>query len=280
MICRKCFFHFTCVESSGSGQLRAASKTQTNLRQYTSGLPLTKARYDFITSELVQMCAQDCRPLSVVEGTGFIEFCAALNSSYKVPVHTTMKTHLELEYQKKKAELISQLKGQDVAFTTDMSSSHGKHGYITVTYHYINDEWMMRSGVLGTRHMPEIHTGLNIATRIDKIRKEFQISSENVVGISRDNAANIDVTVTSLGYADTRCFGHTLQLAIRNGVSHPEIQSCIHAGRNVVTHFSHSTKATGELRNQTTSVKALQQEVSTRWNSTYIMLNSLIPNRA
>ena len=38
---------------------------------------------------------------------------------------------------------------------------------------------------------------------------------ERIVGISRDNAANMDVAVASLGFPDTNCFGHTLQLAIK-----------------------------------------------------------------
>ena len=58
------------------------------------------------------------------------------------------------------------MKDQDIALTTDIWSSFGKQGNLTVTYHYINDDWEMRSGVLATRHMPEQHTGLNIATRI------------------------------------------------------------------------------------------------------------------
>ena len=66
------------------------------------------------------MCAQDCRPISIVEGRGFKDFCNALNPAYKVPVHATVKAHLKLEYGKKKDELISQLKEQDIAFTTDL----------------------------------------------------------------------------------------------------------------------------------------------------------------
>ena len=49
---------------------------------------------------------------------------------------------------------------------------------LLLTYHYINDDWMMRSGVLATRHMPEMHTGLNIGTRIDEVRKEFELDRE------------------------------------------------------------------------------------------------------
>ena len=57
-------------ETSGSGQLRASSFIQPTFKQFVgqSGMPLTKARKDFITGKLVQMCAQDCRPMSIVEG--------------------------------------------------------------------------------------------------------------------------------------------------------------------------------------------------------------------
>ena len=91
---------------------------------------------------------------------------------------------------------------------------------------------MMRSGVLATKHMPETHTGLHIAQRIDQIRNEFGIAKENVAGITRDNAANMDVAMAELGFPDTSCFGHTLQLAINAALNHPEIQACITACRN------------------------------------------------
>lgn len=48
--------------------------------------------------------------------------------------------------------------------------------------------------------------------------------------------------------------------------------------KDVVSHFNHSPKATGELRGN--NVTALIQDVATRWNSTYYMMESLIPNRA
>ncbi len=242
-------------------------------------MPMMKSRQDFITSKLVQMCAQDCRPLSIAEGKGFKEFCTALNPNFKIPVHATIKTHLKLDYERKKAQLIENLKGKDVAFTTDLWSSLGKQGFITLTYHFISDDWIMKSGVLATRHMPEKHSGLNIATRIDEIREEFGIKPEQVAGISSDNASNMDVAVDALGYSDTTCFGHTLQLAINSALAHSDIEECLSAARNLVSHFNHLPKATGELRRVTGNCKALQQDVPTRWNSTFHMISSLIPNR-
>ena len=140
---------------------------------------------------------------------------------------------------------------------------------------------MMRSGDLATKHMPESHTGLHIAQRVNQIREEFGIAKENVAGITRDNAANMDVAMAELGFPDTSCFGHTIQLAINAALDDPEIQACISACRNVVTHFNLSIKSTEELQKQTVGKPvALQQDVATCWNSTYYMMKSLLPNRA
>ena len=56
--------------------------------------------------------------------------------------------------------------------------------------------------------------------------------------------------MAELGFPDTSCSGHTLQLAINAALNYPEIQACITACRNVVTHFNLSTKSTEELRKQ------------------------------
>ena len=84
----------------------------------------------------------------------------------------------------------------------------------------------------------------------------------------------MDVAMAELRIPDTSCFGHTLQLAINATLNHPEIQACITSCRNVVTHFNLSTKLTEELRKQAVGKPtALQQDVPTRWNSTYYILS-------
>ena len=39
--------------------------------------------------------------MSIVEGAGFKEFCAALNPQYKVPVKATVKSHLHVKYDER-----------------------------------------------------------------------------------------------------------------------------------------------------------------------------------
>ena len=61
-------------------------------------------------------------------------------------------------------------------------------------------------------------------------------------------------------------------------MEHKNIENCISACKDDVSYSNYSTKATGELKRK--NRKTLQQYVTTRWSSTYYMLNSLIENRA
>jgi len=53
----------------------------------------------------------------------------------------------------------------------------------------------MVSQVLQTREMLERHTGVNIASRLKTIVKEWNMPDDHNVAIVRDNAANMSVAV-------------------------------------------------------------------------------------
>ena len=142
----------------------------------------------------------------------------------------------------------------------------------------------MRRGVLTTHHMPESHTGENIAKRILETKAELLI--KEVSGISHDNAANMKLATRQLDVPSTLCFGHTLQLAIQEGLSHPSTIECLKSCKALVMHFNQSPLATTalktrqwELKRDGTDFPTLQQDVPTRWNSTYFMIQSLLKNK-
>jgi len=88
----------------------------------------------------------------------------------------------------------------------------------TVTVHYI-DSWRMVSQVLQICEMPERHTGINIASRLQTVVKEWPIPDDHIVLIVHGNAA---VAVEEVGWDDVSCFGHTLQqsIIINSGLSY------------------------------------------------------------
>ena len=51
----------------------------------------------------------------------------------------------------------------NLALTSDIWTSRATQAYVTVTAHYISEDWKIQSYVLCTCEKPEMHTGVNIA---------------------------------------------------------------------------------------------------------------------
>jgi len=88
---------------------------------------------------------------------------------YAVPSRTTITSRIGLLYEAEKAALMTELKTcKSATITTDTWTSTSTDSYLTVTTHFVNDDWAMRSCVLMTRGMPERHTGANLADRLNE----------------------------------------------------------------------------------------------------------------
>ena len=182
-----------------------------------------------------------------------------------------------------KEQLCKELESQYLALTTDLWTSNATEAYLTVTAHYIDDNWRMVSRVLQTHEMPERHTGINIASRLQTVAKEWNIPDDHIVAIVHDNAANMTVAVEELGWDDVSCFGHTLQLAINSGLSDSVLTRLAAATRKLVGRFKHSSNAMAALKQKQKQTDVpehyLIQDVTTRWNSTYQMFERLEEQR-
>jgi hypothetical protein len=53
--------------------------------------------------------------------------------------------------------------GKRVGTTTDLWTSSAKRGYMVITLHYIDDEWEMRSVIIGFKRVMYPHTGEGLA---------------------------------------------------------------------------------------------------------------------
>lgn len=100
-----------------------------------------------------------------------------------------------------------------------------------------------------------------------------------ITAVVTDNAANIVKAIKDLGLKHVPCFAHTLSLAVKAAI-HSDIQfsAVIEKCRKIVTYFHSSSNATLKL-NMLCGGKAktkLVQDCPTRWNSTYLMIKSLL----
>ena len=266
-------------EGSGGARMIGATADMRNFVK-TGGPKMSQQRYALINQKLAEMCAIDYRPISIVNGKGFKSLIATLEPSYVVPSHTTIRNYVHRSYVEAKDTMLKVIESQNcIALTTDMWTSHATQGYITLTSHYINDNWQLRSQILATRNVSDRHTGENIAQAIKGITEEFNI--KEVSCITHENAANMDLAMCIYGSPHIGCAGHTLQLSIQDGLKVPEITKSIARCRNIVSFFHRSVLASEAL------VKAQKdgepgkgltfiQDVATRWNSTYLMLERLV----
>ena len=243
---------------------------------------MSTQRYEECNKALAVMCAVDLRPTSIAEGAGFRHYSRALNSEYMVPTQKTVTKYLTLLYKETNDVLMAELMGKDVALTTDMWTSVGQKGYITVTAHHLTPEWEMKSNVLATKHTTDRHTGVNVANHLTEISSDYKIS---VTSITTDNASNMQSACTAGSFNRVSCFAHTLQLCVNDGIQQANVSRALAAGKRLVSHFSHSVVATQALIEQQRRINPdkkpvkLMQDVATRWNSSFIMTKRLLELR-
>ena len=83
-----------------------------------------------------------------------------------------------------------------------------------------------------------------------------------------------------LQWSRVPCFSHTLQLAVEVVLKLPEVSRALARCRQLVGHFNRSTKFNYLLKQKQTDLHpkqlALNQDVSTRWNSSYYMVERIL----
>uniref|UniRef100_A0A3B4T2Q5 HAT C-terminal dimerisation domain-containing protein n=1 Tax=Seriola dumerili TaxID=41447 RepID=A0A3B4T2Q5_SERDU len=123
----------------------------------------------------------------------------------------------------------------------------------------------------------EDHTGQNIAHGLKEVMAAWGLQEDKLICITMDNASNMK---KKHGWASVRCTGHTLQLIVNSALKDPSISRAVGAARSLVEHFRGSKLANTKLKlkqqQMNTAQHKLIQDVSTRWNSTYYMVERLL----
>ncbi|KAF0742811.1 zinc finger BED domain-containing protein 4-like, partial [Aphis craccivora] len=206
------------------------------------------------TSVSNYLFVKDFQPFKVVEDLGFKEFVKALNPSYELPNRNTIsKVHILAMYEKclgEMKELVSTI--ESACLTTDCWTSRNNESFMAITVHFINSEFVIL-----------LSWNLN-----DKIT--FAVS---------DNARNIKNALNLLSLKHMGCFAHTLNLIVQSVLVLED--GLIDRVKSIVSHFRKSTVAnnvfkTYQINNGIKEPKKLIQDIQTRWNSTYYMINRFV----
>lgn len=123
-----------------------------------------------------------------------------------------------------------------------------------------------------------------ISDLIKEMLDGWKIPISKVHVILRDNASNMKKAMDDLGVPSLGCVVHSLQLVVNEELlSQRSMNDAIASARKIVGHFKHSPLAYSRLediqRKFQTPLKHLQQDVKTRWNSTYYMIQSILEQK-
>ncbi|XP_065115787.1 E3 SUMO-protein ligase ZBED1-like [Paramisgurnus dabryanus] len=272
--------------SSSTGAAPKLTQRKLDLRP-----PLSEKRKRDITDKIAEFIALDMRPVNVVEGEGFKELMRTLEPGYTVPKRETVMHALDAKYASIRTEVYASINNcKAISLTTDIWTSLQMEAYLTVTAHFITEDWRLENFVLATKKMEESHTAEHISQTLKEVISDWDIPGTKIVSVVHDNATNMVACTNQLAQDPSwgnvqgvRCAGHTLQLCINSALKKDPVCRTVAAARRLVSHFKKSAKATTALaekqRELNVAEHKLVQDVATRWNSVYLMLDRLLEQR-
>ncbi|KAH9374227.1 hypothetical protein HPB48_013712 [Haemaphysalis longicornis] len=262
-------------------QQESSQKTQTTIDAYTARA-LSTTKEESIAQALVTWIVSSSRPLSIVEDDGLANVLKIASGSpcYQPPSRRAVDARVGALYNRKKSDVQAELSTSSfISLTADFWTSVTNDAYLGVTAHWIDDDWVLRSATLQVRHIPEWHAADQCASEILEAAIDWRIDA-NVVAVCTDNARKICLGVEKANFQNLKCAAHTLQLCVQKALSVTGVERLLAVCRRVVCHFKHSSSHQAVLSKHASDLgmprKKLQEDIATRWNSTYVMINSLI----
>ncbi|XP_019170565.1 PREDICTED: zinc finger BED domain-containing protein RICESLEEPER 2-like [Ipomoea nil] len=245
-----------------------------------------------IRRALVEMIIIDELPFRFVEGPGFRKFIMVACPRFKIPSRWTISRDINLIYEEERLKLKCVFRGntQRVSITTDTSTSIQRINYMVVTAHFIDEEWKLHKKIISFVPITS-HKGESVAKVLETCLLDWGI--RNVYSITVDNASSNDTAIGFLKkklmswgtstvngkYIHMKCIAHILNLVVQDGLK--QCDASVKKVREAVRYVRSSPSRLKKFRdlaewNGIEQKSSLCLDVPTRWNSTYLMLQSAI----
>lgn len=227
----------------------------------------------------------DFQPFRILEDKGFRKLLQSAFSFYTIPTRKYFSNNvLPSRYESLRAVKMKEVENEveSICLASDMWTSSTKDPYMAVTGHYIDrKECKLKSVLLECVLLEGSHTGVNLAAELLRVTEEWKITEKINLTVT-DNGANIKKAVEKdLAWKHFGCYAHTLNLAVQEAINKSrELTTLIDKVIIAVGYFKRSAQAWEKLKKIQVqagkTVKRPLQNVITRWNSTFYMLERFI----
>lgn len=244
-----------------------------------------KSNYD-----LLRIIVCDERPFAFASSESFAEFCKTLNPLYKVPVYNTLVKRLDSLYenlQKTLSILISNL--SYFSITMDGWKSLTMDSYLTLEVHYWDkDASCKRCRTWNVFVVEDIHCTAEVIQRVltehfHKLEWNSTLQSRIITSVS-DGGSNITKAMSLMNIRNIHCCPHTINVICQKGLL--QCNEIFTKAKKFVTWINESSVAwftlkkhqvtENQMKDLSNYVYCVVQEVSTRWNSFYYLVDRLL----
>lgn len=243
-------------------------------------LPKTSEKWKMITKDIALIIFQDNLPYSIVEKLGFKIFMHNYEKRYEIPSRKYFsKTIIPEMYNKTKDLLADSFKLNVIkaALTTDIWTSNANESFLSLTIHYISENFERHNMFLEIADFPSPHTYDRILATISYIIKKFKLNDEQIFMILHDSASNMHKAFSHNQFYSVNCSNHIMQLAINDSIDENiNIKNLIEKIKKIVAHFNRSSKSWQKLK-ETEAILGIDKKKMisysvTRWNGQFLML--------
>ncbi|KAH7659241.1 Ribonuclease H-like protein [Dioscorea alata] len=230
-------------------------------------------------------------PFRHVENVAFKAFCFKLQPKFKPPSRTTVARDCYQLYLDMKTKLCKSMKKHRVSLTTGTWRSIQNINYMCVIAHFIDKRWVLHKRIINFFQVLN-HKGETISRELETCMREWKINK--LCSISVDNASSNDAALNSLRrklcsvtnsivlepkFLHLRCGAHIINLVVNEGLK--EIENSV-ASIRLACKFVRSSTVRQQLFEECCEREGIETkallclDVATRWNSTYLMLDTVI----
>ncbi|CAN1144649.1 Putative AC transposase [Linum perenne] len=260
------------------------------------GLGSTPWKYDPVKlrQKIAKMIICMELPFKFVEGESFIEMMKEASPLFNMPCRKSIRADCLKFFITGKEDLKSFFKNKcdgRISITTDCWTSVQNFNYICITAHFVGVDWKLHKKIINFRRICS-HRGVDIADAIATCLQEWNLT--NILAVTADNASANDAAIQCLKaktyewgtnlldgtYMHMRCVAHITNLIVTQGLS--EVGMAVRRVREAVKYVRSSPSRAERFKEcaifkHISCTKLCSLDVATRWNSTYLMLESAEP---
>ncbi|KAL6635263.1 hypothetical protein ACP70R_027934 [Stipagrostis hirtigluma subsp. patula] len=233
-------------------------------------------------------------PFNIVEHEYFIDWVKSMRPSFPINCRVTVRKEIMNLYLQEKDKMYAYFKTLKchLSATMDMWTSNQNKGYMCVTLHWIDNDWKIQKRIINFFHVTGRHTGEKLSDSFTSCLLKWYIEKK-MFSLTLDNAAANEVAVKDIVvelkkhaplicgglFFHVRCANHILNLVARDGMSvmgsaTNNIRAFVLAVKSSTVQWEEFLKCATECGLDTRP--GLSLDVSTRWNSTYMMLRDAL----